>query len=77
MRLPDGFRAGGIAAGIKPSGAPDLALVIADGPAAAAGVFTTSAAAAAPVRLSRSHVADGSARAVVLNSGCANAATMG
>lgn len=74
VRLPAGFKAGGVAAGIKPRGL-DLALVAAGRPVAAAAVFTTSSAPAAPVQLSRSHVADGRAQAVVLNSGCANAAT--
>jgi len=73
-----GFVAAGVAAGIKPSGAPDLALVAtADHrPVTAAGVFTTNLVAAAPVRLSRRHLAaEGRAAAVVLNSGNANAAT--
>ncbi len=69
-----GFRAGAVAAGIKPDGL-DLALVAANGPATAAGVFTASATAAPPVQLSRLHLADGSLQAVILNSGCANAAT--
>lgn len=72
-----GFVAGGIAAGIKPSGAADLALVATDDRArvAAAGVFTTNLAQAAPVQVSRAHLADGHAAAVVLSSGNANAAT--
>jgi glutamate N-acetyltransferase/amino-acid N-acetyltransferase len=72
-----GFRAGGIASGIKASGAPDLAMVATgDGaPVAAAGVFTSNLVAAAPVQISRRHLADGRAAAVVLNSGNANAAT--
>lgn len=72
-----GFEAAGIAAGIKPSGDPDLAVVAtADRrPVAAAGVFTTNLACAAPVQVSRAHLADGRAAAVVLNSGNANAAT--
>lgn len=74
MTLPAGFRAGGVAAGIKASGL-DLALIVADRPVPTAAVFTSSAAPAAPVQLSRRHVADGVARAVILNSGCANAAT--
>jgi glutamate N-acetyltransferase / amino-acid N-acetyltransferase len=74
----EGFVAAGVAAGIKASGAPDLALVAtADHrPVTAAGVFTTNLVAAAPVRLSRRHLAaEGRAAAVVLNSGNANAAT--
>ena len=73
----DGFVAGGLASGIKPSGAPDLAIVAtADhGPVNAAGVFTSNLVAAAPVQISRQHLHDGRAAAVVLNSGNANAAT--
>jgi len=77
-RLPGGFLAGGLAAGIKASGRPDLALIVASGgPAAAAAVFTPNAFAAAPVRLSRAALAAsaGWARAIVSTSGCANAAT--
>ena len=73
-----GFVAAGVAAGIKASGAPDLSLVAtADHcPVTAAGVFTTNLVAAAPVQLSRRHLAaDPRAAAVVLNSGNANAAT--
>jgi glutamate N-acetyltransferase / amino-acid N-acetyltransferase len=72
-----GFVAGGIACGIKPSGDPDLALVAtADGLAVnAAGVFTTNLAQAAPVQVSRRHLTNGHAAAVVLSSGNANAAT--
>ncbi len=76
VTAPLGFTAAGVAAGIKADGALDLALVVVDGPAVGAGVFTTNRAAAAPVRLSRIHLAtDPAVRAVVLNSGCANAAT--
>jgi glutamate N-acetyltransferase/amino-acid N-acetyltransferase len=72
-----GFVAGGVACGIKDSGAPDLALVATESrtPVPAAGVFTTNLVAAAPVQVSRVHLADGHAAAVVLNSGNANAAT--
>jgi glutamate N-acetyltransferase / amino-acid N-acetyltransferase len=72
-----GFVAGGIACGIKETGAPDLALVATEDrvPAVAAGVFTTNLAEAAPVRVSKQHLGDGRAAAVVLNSGNANAAT--
>ena len=76
---PAGFRAGGVACGIKESGAPDLALVAtADGqPVPGAAVFTTNLAPAAPVEVSRAHLraSGGQAAAVVLNSGNANAAT--
>lgn len=73
--LPQGFRASGIAAGIKPSGTTDLALLVSDRPAAAAGVFTTNRVAAAPVLLSRRHLRRGVARGVVVNAGNANACT--
>ena len=71
-----GFVAAGTTAGIKASGAPDLALVATvNGPVAAAAAFTQSRAAAAPVLLSRAHVARGRARAIVISSGNANACT--
>lgn len=71
-----GFRAAGVTAGIKASGKPDLALVVNDGPQfVAAGVFTSNRFAAAPVLWSQQVVADGIVRAVVLNSGGANACT--
>ncbi len=71
-----GFLACGIAAGIKESGDPDLALVVNRGPSrAAAGVFTSNRVQAAPVRWSRRVLADGRISAVVLNSGGANACT--
>jgi glutamate N-acetyltransferase/amino-acid N-acetyltransferase len=71
-----GFRAAGVAAGLKASGDPDVALVVNEGPAdAAAAVFTTNRFPAAPVLWSRQVLATGRARAVVLNSGGANACT--
>jgi glutamate N-acetyltransferase/amino-acid N-acetyltransferase len=72
-----GFVAGGLASGVKPSGDPDLAIIAtADRePVPAAGVFTTNIVRAAPVLVSRAHLQDGKASAVVLNSGNANAAT--
>ena len=69
-----GFRAAGVACGIKPSGNLDLALLASDVPAAAAGVFTRSAVVGAPVEVSRARVASGRARAIVANSGCSNVA---
>src|SRR4029077_557115 len=74
---PKGFLAAGLASGIKESGAPDLALVVTEDHVAvpAAGVFTSNLAQAAPVQVSRAHLADGRAAAVVLSSGNANAAT--
>ena len=74
--LPAGFRAAGVACGIKPSGRPDLGLLLCDAErAASAARFTTSSAAAAPVLLTRSRCELGALRAFVVNSGCANAAT--
>lgn len=73
---PAGFRAAGVAAGLKASGEPDVALVVNDGPEnAAAGVFTTNKVVAAPVRWSRQVLRWNALRAVVLNSGGANACT--
>jgi glutamate N-acetyltransferase / amino-acid N-acetyltransferase len=74
--LPRGFRAAGVAAGIKTTGALDLALVVNDGPAhLAAGVFTRNKVKAAPVLWSQQVLTTGRLRAVVLNSGGANACT--
>ncbi len=71
-----GFRAAGITAGIKTGGGPDLALVVNDGPSdVAAGVFTSNRVKAAPVLWSQQVLADQRLRAVVLNSGGANACT--
>lgn len=82
IAAPGGFRAAGIACGIKrqPAEGPaplDLALVVADEPVPAAAVFTTNRAVAAPVVVSREHLgrSGGRARAIVINSGCANACT--
>jgi len=73
---PLGFRAAGVAAGIKESGSPDVAVVLNDGPStAAAGVFTSNRVKAAPVLWSQQVLAGGSVKAVVLNSGGANACT--
>ncbi|GAA1425970.1 bifunctional glutamate N-acetyltransferase/amino-acid acetyltransferase ArgJ [Agrococcus citreus] len=71
-----GFRAAGVAAGVKSSGGPDVALVVNDGPLdAAAAVFTSNRAKANPVLWSQQAIAGGSARAVILNSGGANCFT--
>lgn len=76
VTAPGGFRAAGVAAGIKTSGGRDVALVVNDGPSdVAAAVFTRNRVKAAPVLWSQQAVADGRARAVVLNSGGANACT--
>jgi glutamate N-acetyltransferase/amino-acid N-acetyltransferase len=76
VTAPRGFRAAGLAVGIKDSGAPDLAVVLNDGPSiAAAGVFTANRVQAAPVLWTRQVIQGGRVRAVVLNSGGANACT--
>jgi glutamate N-acetyltransferase/amino-acid N-acetyltransferase len=80
VTAPAGFRSASLHCGIKvKSGALDLAVIAADGPASAAAIFTTNLAQAAPVLVSRRHVEEsrGLARAVVVNSGCANACTGG
>ena len=76
VTAPKGFRAAGVAAGLKAADAPDLALVVNDGPVlAAAGVFTSNRVKAAPVLWSQQVLRGGQLRAVVLNSGGANACT--
>jgi glutamate N-acetyltransferase / amino-acid N-acetyltransferase len=70
-----GFLAAGVAAGIKKKGGLDLALIVSEETAVVAGTFTTSLAAAAPVIVSRARIANGVAKGVVVNSGCANACT--
>lgn len=70
-----GFRACGVAAGIKYKERKDMALVVADLPAAVAAVYTTNKVAAAPVQVDRERTSTGRAQAVVVNSGCANACT--
>jgi glutamate N-acetyltransferase/amino-acid N-acetyltransferase len=70
-----GFRAAGVAAGLKPSGRPDVGLLVTDHPAQAVGVFTTNRVQAAPVALSKRNLKRGAARAIVVNAGNANACT--
>ncbi|MCI0632153.1 MAG: bifunctional glutamate N-acetyltransferase/amino-acid acetyltransferase ArgJ [Phycisphaerales bacterium] len=74
---PAGFAAGGAACGIKPTGAADLALIVADQPASAAALFTRNLVRAAPIDISAQHIrsSKGAIRAVMISSGCANAAT--
>ena len=76
VAAPAGFRATGVRCGIKATG-PDLALIVSDVPAAAAAVFTTNKAQAAPILVSKARLAasQGHARVVAINSGCANACT--
>ncbi|MFE9917556.1 bifunctional glutamate N-acetyltransferase/amino-acid acetyltransferase ArgJ [Micromonospora sp. NPDC005553] len=76
VTAPRGFRAAGVAAGLKTGGGADVALVVNDGPdAGVAGVFTTNRVRAAPVLWTQQVVQGGVVRAVVLNSGGANACT--
>jgi glutamate N-acetyltransferase/amino-acid N-acetyltransferase len=76
VTAPCGFRAAGVAAGLKESGGADVAIVLNDGPScAAAAVFTSNRVKAAPVMWSQQVVAGGKVRGVVLNSGGANACT--
>lgn len=76
VTAPKGYRAAGITAGLKPSGLPDLALIVSDVDAIAAGVFTTNQVCAAPVTYCRQRLqAKASARAILVNAGQANAAT--
>jgi glutamate N-acetyltransferase/amino-acid N-acetyltransferase len=70
-----GFLASGISAGIKKTQERDFALIYSEVPAVAAGVFTTNRVKAAPVLLSSERIKSRSARAVLINSGCANACT--
>src|SRR5205085_1882112 len=72
---PRGFRATGVYAGIKSKHARDVGLLVCDRPASAAAVFTTNKVFAAPVKVGREHVAGGKLRAIVVNSGNANACT--
>jgi len=76
VTAPRGYRAAGITAGLKPSGLPDLALIVSEVEAIAAGVFTTSCVRAAPIDYCRQRLqAKASARAILVNAGQANAAT--
>jgi len=73
--MPKGFKCAGIAAGIKPANVKDMALILSEGPATSAGVFTTNQVCAAPVKVCRAHLTHGIARAIIMNSGVANACT--
>lgn len=78
VTAPQGFRASGLHCGIKKNGRADLSLVVSDAPTThASGLFTLNLAKAAPVLVSQAHLSagGGTARAVVTNSGCANACT--
>jgi glutamate N-acetyltransferase / amino-acid N-acetyltransferase len=75
LKLPIGFRAGAVKAGIKPSGGLDLTVLVSDRDCSASGTFTTNRVAAAPVQWDRSILPSRVIRGVVINSGNANAAT--
>jgi glutamate N-acetyltransferase/amino-acid N-acetyltransferase len=72
---PKGFLAGAVEASIKGTGKLDLAILYSEKPCIAAGVFTTNSIKSSPVILSKKHLRDGKAQAVIVNSGCANACT--
>ena len=75
MRMIQGFKASAVRAGLKKNNALDLALIFSEKEATAAGVFTTNKVKAAPVLVTRGHIADGKARAIIANAGNANACT--
>jgi len=75
ITTPLGFRAAGGTCGLKPSGQPDLAMIVADKPCPAAGVFTTNNVQGAPVVISKQHLQGRSIQAIVCNSGQANVGT--
>ena len=75
ITAPAGFRANGVAAGIKASKALDVAVLVADAPADAAAVFTQNRFCGAPIVVGRQHMKGGRLRAIVVNSGCSNVAT--
>ena len=77
VTVPRGFRGAGTTCGIKPSGQPDLALIVSDRPCSAAGVFTRNKVPGAAVVLSRRHLRAPAARAIVCNSGISNVGTGG
>ena len=72
---PKGFKAAGIAAGIKKSGKLDLALIVSDVPANAAAVFTTNQYQAAPIIVSKQNIKSGICQAIIANAGNANCGT--
>ncbi len=75
IQMPKGFKCAGISAGIKAGGVKDMAMILSETPAVSAGVFTSNQVSAAPVKVCREHLAHGVARAIVMNSGVANACT--
>lgn len=75
IRMIQGFKASAVRAGLKKNNGLDLALIYSEKEAAAAGVFTTNRVKAAPILLTREHIAGGRARAIIANAGNANACT--
>ena len=75
ITAPRGFKAAGISCGIKKRNKKDLALIYSEVPARAAALFTTNQIKAAPLKVSAEHIKDGKVQVIVINSGCANAAT--
>ncbi len=75
LTAPQGFEAAGVKAGIKASGNHDVAVIFSTAPAACGAVFTQNKMCAAPVLVSREVNKNGCARAIIVNSGCANACT--
>lgn len=75
VTTPKGFKAAGMACGIKKSGKPDLALIVSDVPAVAAGVFTTNQYLAAPIIVSKENIKSGYCQAIIANAGNANCGT--
>ncbi|HEA47243.1 MAG TPA: bifunctional glutamate N-acetyltransferase/amino-acid acetyltransferase ArgJ [bacterium] len=75
ITTPRGFKAAGISCGIKKRGKKDLALIYSEVMTRATALFTTNQIKAAPLKVSAEHIKDGKAQAIVINSGCANAAT--
>jgi len=75
LDIPKGYRFAGLASGIKKSGKLDLALICAEQPAQAAGVFTRNKVIAAPLQMTKPRIAKGQCQAVLINSGNANACT--
>ena len=73
--LPKGFLSAGLSAGIKPDKSLDMALIMSENTAVAAGVFTTNQVYAAPVKLCKEHLNNNQAKAIIVNSGIANACT--
>ena len=74
-QMVQGFKASAVHSGLKKNNALDLALIYSEKEAAAAGVFTTNKVQAAPVLLTRKHIAAGRAKAIIANAGNANACT--